>query len=140
MSAPLDYATPAPRRPWRWPDRGTLVAVGTCGVLTVGTFAVGWLSGSQEPYFGPIHESEAIVQVGSGSVLIAGWLAWAVAIGWRAVRNRRCRLLAALILLWPAVNVSCLTHGVHGYLDDLIRFQADPDGPAVTSPTPAPTR
>src|SRR5258706_14504818 len=53
-----------------------LIMAGTCVLLSVASLWVVYSNANDEPYFGTIRKSDALLQVGLGSVLITLWLGW----------------------------------------------------------------
>jgi hypothetical protein len=133
---PLDYVPPAHARRLL-PGHVTLTMLLAAGVLTVASFAVVLRGASDEPYFGAIRKSDAVVQVGVASALIALWASWCVTATWLVLRKRRHPALL-FVTLWALLNALYLGQGVDGYVDDIIRFQAGtyPGGANWVPPPP----
>ena len=115
----VDYAAPYGR-----PKVG-ISAAGWCVLaaniaLTLVSFYVVVKGANDEPYFS-LKKADAMVQVGLGSALIAIWTAWSLTVLVLAARRVISFMWPALIL-WALVNVFYLSHGINGYLSDVIRF------------------
>jgi hypothetical protein len=138
MSVPLEYATPGTPRQ-TMPMGPTWRLMGVAGVLTVFSLPVIYRSMNDEPYYGGVVRSDAIVQVGVASVLVAFWAQWCVLAVWLRWRKRVHWAVLAL-LLWGMVCVYFLCFCVDGYLSDVITAQqwTPPTGAPATR-TVAPT-
>src|SRR5689334_1489548 len=107
--AQLEYASPGARRSGRLWTAWVWV-----GGVAVALSAVSWVvvmkGAADEPYFGGIRKSDAIVQVGVGTALIVLWALWcAMAIAF--ILRRRLHPAASAILIWAAICVFYLGHG-----------------------------
>ena len=104
--------------------------MGAAGVLTAFSLHVIYRSMNDEPYYGGVERSDAIVQVGVASVLVAFWAQWCVlAVHWAVLA----------LLLWAMVCVYFLCFCLDGYLSDVITAQQwTPAGGAPATRTAAP--
>jgi hypothetical protein len=133
MAVPLDYGPGAKPRGLRVGWVGGLMMI-VAGCLTFASVVVVKQGAVDEPYFGDIRKSDAIVQVGIGSGLIAIWILWCIAAILLVIKRRAHPLLLA-IAIWALINCFYLSAGVDGYLDDIIRFQAGTYPGGVNDPT-----
>ena len=129
----LHYAGPDVEAPGSG-RHGTGPLLTVAVVLAIPSLLVVYQNANDEPYMSGVRKSDALIQVGLGSILFVGWLAWAAALVVLVARRRRTTALLAMLFL-PSVAVFYLGHSVNGYLEDVIRSQA----PAVAPPAPAPT-
>jgi len=102
-------------------SRETLQSVfaGSVLVLTVASFWV--LSGAVDEPFVHFRASEALVQVGVGSVLMLLWLQLSVGICWAAWVRRVSRWWL-LLLIWCAAGFMAVQPSPFGYVQDITRF------------------
>jgi ABC-type transport system involved in multi-copper enzyme maturation permease subunit len=130
---PLDYAHPGSRG--RVTGGTYLVAfIAAALLLTIPSLVVGFLNANDEPYFGTIRKSDALVQVGLGSVLMTLWVAWTAALLLAVTRNR-VHAAALALVVWSVFAVCFLGSCASGYLDDLIESQAGVGAAAGSSST-----
>jgi hypothetical protein len=91
----------------------------------------------EEPFYGRPSVSDALLNVGFGSVLIVCWIIWAVAVLCFVVRGSISRF-AALSLALPTICIFYLQIGVIGYINDLQVSYDMVNRPLFHSPTDVP--
>ena len=110
-------------------------------VLTILSLLV-IVGAGEEPFYGPIIFSQALIQVGLGSVLIFCWLQWmVVVVNWRGHFSRNWPW--PFLLVWAGVGLFYLSQCPVGYIEDIIAFQrmsaaAPVVAPSIPSPTSQP--
>lgn len=90
------------------------------GALTFSSLVVVFLGASEEPYL-TFRPSQALIQVGIGSGLLALWAAWVGVVLWRVV----ARVVPAAWLtsiVWAVIVISYLSRSPLGYVQDLSKF------------------
>jgi hypothetical protein len=131
---PIDYASPNTRRPngqrlsgaWLW-------LIATALPLSAVSWLIVTMGAGGEPYYGGILKFDAITQVGVGTALIVLWALWSAMII-AFILRRRIHRAASATVIWAAICIFYLGHGVNGYLVDIIIWSS---GKAMGS-TPAP--
>ena len=93
-------------------------------VLSLISFLVVSAGAQEEPY-GKFIPTQALVQVGLGSILIAFWLQW-TAIVVVLLTLRRVRYAWSLGILWSAMCLFYLSNCPLGYVEDIARFAVSP--------------
>lgn len=128
---PLGYAS-GPEQPRRCAR--TLLALLAMVAVLMSFFScvVMLLYAHDEPFYGPIRPSQAVLYIGVPLVLIVLWIQWIIVVVILAAR-KRVHWAWSAATLWALIWLSSLSHCPSGYIQDLVNFQ----GMSAT-PTTAP--